>query len=269
LQDFLQALLAFRFVILARVGHFVSRGKPKPKISDISRTPPTREEYDALADALDQGGHQPVTAAILGAVLVEHQLDIVLQTRLKCGDELWKELISDIGPLRGFHAKILLGRVLRAYNEDLRFNLDIVRNIRNQFAHSKKLVSFDNPLVIREVNKAKQIPGERKHFRYVNANRFGTQYAYISLCMLLTTFLLRSQTKLFQAKTRYYKKRVAKNSAVIERLLKVLAPPTDAQKLPQLSSLPTPTADPMLLAPRGSPSVLLQSLAKDDDKKGK
>jgi hypothetical protein len=120
----------------------VSRGKPKPKISDISRTPPTREELDALAASLESDELHPITAAILGAVLVEHELENELRRRLRCNDDTWGELLSDIGPLRTFHSKIVMGCALRMYNDDVRFDLNIVRNIRNQFAHSKKLVSF-------------------------------------------------------------------------------------------------------------------------------
>jgi hypothetical protein len=243
----------------------VSRGKPKPKISDISRTPPTREELEALTNYLGKDELHPITVAILGAVLVEHELDNQLRRRLKCSDDAWNELLSDVGPLRNFHSKIVMGRALRMYDDDVRFNLNIVRNIRNQFAHSKKLISFDNVLIAKEVGGAKHIPRERKHFDYVINNRYGTQYGYKSLCMLLTVFLMRLGTRSAEAKTRYYQKRAAKLSPWSLGLWNILVPPIDVQKLPHLSSLVTQSGDPKSEAPKGLLSALLEKRSKSGD----
>lgn len=243
----------------------MSRGKPKPKISDISRTPPTREELDALAASLESDELHPITAAILGAVLVEHELENELRRRLRCNDDTWGELLSDIGPLRTFHSKIVMGCALRMYNDDVRFDLNIVRNIRNQFAHSKKLVSFDNTLIAKEVRGAKHIPGARKNFDYVINNRHGAQYGYISLCMLLTVFLVRLGARAAQAKTRYHKKRIAKLSPWSQGLWNLLVPPIDAQKLPHLSSLVNQSADSKSEAPKGLLSEFLEKHSTSDD----
>ena len=234
-------------------------------ISDISRTPPTLEELEALTHYLGKDELHPITAAILGAVLVEHELENQLRRRLKCSDDAWSELLSDIGPLRTFHSKIAMGRALRMYNDDVRFDLNIVRNVRNQFAHSKKLISFDNTLITKEVSGAKHIPGERKNFGYVTNNNYGKQYGYISLCMLLTVFLMRLGTKASQAKERYYKKRIAKLSPWSQGLWNLLVPPIDAQKLPHLSPLVNQSGDPKSEAPKGLLSALLEKQSKSDD----
>jgi hypothetical protein len=132
------------FVIVCVHECTMSRGKKKPRISDISRTPPTKEELKALHNILDEsfGSLHPVAAAILGSAIVEHELEAELRRRLKCTDEIWNELTSDIGPLRSFHTQIAMGRALRLYGDDVRFDLDLVRNIRNQFAHAKKAGNF-------------------------------------------------------------------------------------------------------------------------------
>jgi hypothetical protein len=55
----------------------------------------------------------PVATAILGGVMVEHELEVLLRRRfLRNDDKVWKELIGDHGPMSSFSAKILMGSVL-------------------------------------------------------------------------------------------------------------------------------------------------------------
>jgi hypothetical protein len=246
----------------------MSKGKPKPKISDISRIAPTEEELKALQESLGTELH-PVSAAILGAGLVEHELEVALRRRLKCSDDTWNELVSDIGPLRAFHSKITMAWALRMYSDDMRHNFHIVRNIRNQFAHSKKLVDFKNELIVKEMTKAKPVPGERKNFHHVTDNESGTQYGYISLCMLLVIALMRHGTKATQAQTRRIRRKVLKTSPWARSIWDQLLPPANALKLPPLSSLGRRNGDPMSVTPLGSPHALLHSSAKTAGKTDK
>jgi hypothetical protein len=241
----------------------MSRGKLKPKITDISRTPPTKEELKALHDALATELH-PVTAAILSAVLVEHELEVELRRCLKCSDDAWEELVSDIGPFRDFHAKIMMGRALRMYDDGMRLNFNIVRNIRNQFAHSKRLVDFKNELIIKELKKAKPVPGEHKYFHFVTHNESGPQYAYISLCMLLVVSLMRRGTKAKQAQTRRIKRQVLKSSPWAKGLWNALIPPLGGPGLPPLFPPASRNGDPKSEAPQGPLGETLKKLTNND-----
>jgi hypothetical protein len=51
----------------------MSKGRKKPKLRDLSVNPLTYEEQTALIDAVAAAAH-PINSAILGAVLVEHEL---------------------------------------------------------------------------------------------------------------------------------------------------------------------------------------------------
>jgi hypothetical protein len=179
------------------------RRKRKPQIHDLSRAPPTEGELDALLPALATDLH-PVTAAILGAAIVEHYLEIELRRRLpRKDDATWAALLADNGPLNTFAAKITLGHALKLYDADMRDNLNIVRTIRNQFAHSKKLLPFDHYLIDQHIKKSKPIPGLRKSFSsFVQQNKHGTQFAYISLCMLLGNAFLRKGRMSVEARAR-------------------------------------------------------------------
>src|SRR5262249_12368025 len=63
-------------------------------------------------------------------------------------------LVADNGPLNSFSSKIITGYALGIYDESMRNDLQIVRNIRNVFAHSKKLIQFDHPLIVKELGKS-------------------------------------------------------------------------------------------------------------------
>jgi hypothetical protein len=54
----------------------------KPKLRDLSRLPPEYADLVALSDALVEDQH-PITTAILGAVMVEHELEQLLRSKLK------------------------------------------------------------------------------------------------------------------------------------------------------------------------------------------
>ncbi|MGH6848272.1 MAG: hypothetical protein ACREC0_12795 [Methylocella sp.] len=57
-----------------------NRGKPKPKLRDLSRARPTDEEPKTLIDAFYTAS--PIARAIIGAVLVEHELDELLRKKV-------------------------------------------------------------------------------------------------------------------------------------------------------------------------------------------
>jgi hypothetical protein len=122
-----------------------NRGKIKPKLRDLSNLVLTREEEEALATAAVHAN--PTVTAIMGAVMVEHELEGLLRSRLsKKDDDTWSDLTLDNGPFGTFHKKINAAYALGIYDDTTKQNLNIVRNIRNAFAHSKKLIDFDHPL---------------------------------------------------------------------------------------------------------------------------
>jgi hypothetical protein len=70
-----------------------------PKLRDLSRLPPEYDDIIALSDALFRD-QQPITTAILGAVMVELHLERLVRSKLKHkDDETWAMLVADNGPL--------------------------------------------------------------------------------------------------------------------------------------------------------------------------
>ena len=76
--------------------------------------------------------------AVLGAALLDARLESLYERRLRHSKE---ELLSSNGPLGTFSARIRVARALAWIGEDVRYDLDQIRSIRNEFAHN-----FDHEL---------------------------------------------------------------------------------------------------------------------------
>jgi hypothetical protein len=76
--------------------------------------------------------------AVLGAALLDARLERLYERRLRNSKE---ELLSSNGPLGAFSARIRVACALAWISDDVRFDLDQIRSIRNEFAHN-----FDHEL---------------------------------------------------------------------------------------------------------------------------
>lgn len=100
----------------------------KMKISDI--------DFEALFGRLDE--EKDTGCAILGAVILDARLEDLYRTKLVCSKD---ELLKGMGPLSSFSSRITLGRALNWFDDNIRSDLDTIRDIRNDFAHG-----FDHKL---------------------------------------------------------------------------------------------------------------------------
>jgi hypothetical protein len=76
---------------------------------------------------------------------------------------LLQTMIGENGPFNTFDQKIITAFAFRIFDDATKDNLKIIKNIRNVFAHAKKLIDFDHELISAEFRKVK-IPGFRKRF---------------------------------------------------------------------------------------------------------
>jgi DNA-binding MltR family transcriptional regulator len=154
-----------------------------PKLRNLSRLPPEYDDFVALRKAFLTPQH-PITTAILGAVMVEHELDQLLRSKLKHQDDkTWAMLTDNNGPLNSFSSKIAMGYALGIYDQRMRSDLNIVRNIRNTFAHSKKSIQFDHPAVLAELRKA----SAKQMFK----SKGSDVLLYMSLCFRVSSKLIQ------------------------------------------------------------------------------
>ena len=188
-----------------------NRGKKKPKLRDYSHLALTPEEKDAVSAVAHSVEQNPIATAILGAVLVEHELDGLLRPKFKkIDDDEWRDLQSEQGPLRSFSAKITIGFALGIYNNKIKADLDIVRVVRNAFAHSRKLLDFDDPLIIRELIAAHLLPAAFKKILQKPTSRNG-KAAFMVICLKIQTTLLKIGSRAFRAKAKRLRQKVAES----------------------------------------------------------
>lgn len=190
-----------------------SRKRRQPKAGSLSREHPTSEELESLVDAMTKG--PAVSTAILGAAFVEYYLEAAIRRRMPRNDDVvWKELIGEKGPLGTLSMKILLGHALRIYGDDLRDNLDIMRTVRNVFAHAKKLVEFDNEKIVgelRAVTGKRQRFGKYKTLTVADGPR-EARSAYLQLCLHLAMELMLTDVRANNQKRRRHERKMRPKS---------------------------------------------------------
>jgi len=141
-------------------------------LREITRLSPTSEEVDTLLTEIDTHNHR--AAAVLGAAFVEDALEYAIRHRFRpLSKSALEKLFEYPGPLSSFDAKIRIGFALGLYGEIVRNDLNVIRNIRNGFAHAKKPISFDIPEVIREMKKS-------MYLRWKDENKLGTYMQIVS-----------------------------------------------------------------------------------------
>ena len=128
-----------------------------------------------------RGSRNDRGAALLLATIPETSLRIAIEQKLGLAEEHRPMLFEEeAAPLRDFAAKIRMGYALGLFGEETKKNLDIIRAIRNVFAHAAHPVNFStveisnacalltvpSPVGAEDDKKYKSVTG-RERFRLV------------------------------------------------------------------------------------------------------
>jgi DNA-binding MltR family transcriptional regulator len=100
-------------------------------------------------------GHHDRAVALVGVALVEHFLERAIEARLKerlVGDEA-KHLFSERGPGGSLENKIFMAYMLSIVGPKTRRDLDLLRRIRNEFAHNMNEIDFDTPEIRERIDQ--------------------------------------------------------------------------------------------------------------------
>ena len=127
--------------------------KTKPtSLNQLSKSNVESEDVKGVLEEIQHASDR--TAAIVLASWVERSLEqSIVLTLLRQDQPTVEKLIGRGGALSSFFAKTHLGFAQGLYDAATRDNLDIIRNIRNAFAHSALQLTFQTPQVAAEVNK--------------------------------------------------------------------------------------------------------------------
>jgi hypothetical protein len=138
----------------------------------LKRTPDAAEFLEVYAE-IKTGSSR--TCAIVGGTLVELHLETLIKSKMR--NNLTKtelnELFNGIAPLSSFSAKIKVGYAFSLYSSRTRDNLDWIREIRNAFAHSRIVITFDTPevkqVVARLMKDAPPVPNQTSQQAFTRA----------------------------------------------------------------------------------------------------
>src|SRR6266704_4552417 len=82
-------------------------------------------------------------SALLAATNADVALSQAIYQRLRIGDGEKDKLDRPGGPLETFSQRITMGRLLQIYGPDSEYNLDLLRHVRNAFAHAHIPITFE------------------------------------------------------------------------------------------------------------------------------
>lgn len=144
---------------------------PKPAyrkaFDDFIASPPAIEHAEAMEEEFYLGTGDRA-AVILQASNVENILRLVLAGRFRESKDLNSRIFEGQGPLSSFSHKILLGYALSVYGPIFRHDLEIIKDLRNGFAHVRLPMSLTHPAVTGMCGNLKlpDMPGSKGPFAY-------------------------------------------------------------------------------------------------------
>jgi DNA-binding MltR family transcriptional regulator len=149
--------------------------RKKQTLRDFTREFPLQEDQDRFRGAMN--ADSDLVVAIVSAIEVEYLLEEAIILKLKRTDDGTLELLTrENGSLSSFFSKIGLAYALKIIDETRMEYINVVRRIRNAFAHSRKDISFSNPLILGEIARLKLPSKKRSHlYRSIDiAKRLGS-----------------------------------------------------------------------------------------------
>jgi DNA-binding MltR family transcriptional regulator len=104
---------------------------------------------------------------LASAAILDSQLERVLKKAMKpLPEKFYRRLFQSFGPLSDFASKILMARALGIITVEVYDELEKLRHIRNAFAHSSKILTFESMEIasklsaLRKRNTTKTSPSE-------------------------------------------------------------------------------------------------------------
>lgn len=227
-----------------------NRGKKTRERRDLTTNPLTLEEKSALLDALLKPP-EAISAAIIGSMAVEHELEESIRRKFrKISDDDWRIVLSDEpGPLGTFDRKIKLAKHLAIIDAEMVLNFEIIRKVRNLFAHSKRLIDFNHPLVVEQLKKINAPKSNKRSFAKIQKFNDG-RHQFVMLCILCVGAVSKKRYATMSAAHKAWMKRrkLSPLGGLFAELLTKQTPPQ--------SRLPTPISPLPLKKTAAGPKVL-------------
>lgn len=131
---------------ICRVGMLERMQAKIQTLNDFLREEASLEETRSFAASLYDNSTDHVSLALRGCALVERSLTDAILARLWTNNgKAESELTGLDEPLSTFSHEIRMGEAIRVYGPETRKNLDLIKKVRNAFAHTHRQLSFDLP----------------------------------------------------------------------------------------------------------------------------
>lgn len=111
----------------------------------------TLDDYNATVSYFHD--QKDAAAAIVAGSFVEHHLGNYLQHFMVQDEKFLKTLFGPTGPISSFSQRIQIAFALGHIDEVCRQDLDMIRTIRNYFAHAPTATNFQDGKVLKAIEK--------------------------------------------------------------------------------------------------------------------
>jgi len=119
-----------------------SKEDAKTALKKLSRVSPSEDEFQVIVSSLAHENNDRSIVIIAAAMLEQTLEDLLLgEFRTLTTDER-KRLFEGEAPLTSFSAKIKMAYALNLIDRKTTTELDLIRDLRNSFAHARKPISF-------------------------------------------------------------------------------------------------------------------------------
>lgn len=135
-----------------RSDHDAARGKKMPSLADLSKNHFQSEHVQGIVHEIENQSDRG--AALVLASLVEYTLRRTTTARLAHFPMFDEVMLDGDGALLGsFYRSIKFARALGVIGPQAEVHFDVVRRVRNQFAHTVYQVDFQHPAISAEIDK--------------------------------------------------------------------------------------------------------------------
>jgi hypothetical protein len=130
-----------------------SKGKKESLYSLSREFLESEQEDEAYRKAILGESHR--SSALMASAFVEHALlDLIMVKLITLSEKDENDLFFGPGSILGtFAARIDIAYAMGLIHDENRSDLNIIRNVRNAFAHSIKDIDFHHPLIKKECRK--------------------------------------------------------------------------------------------------------------------
>ncbi|MGD9767498.1 MAG: hypothetical protein AB7U62_07625 [Pseudolabrys sp.] len=120
-------------------------------LQDLLVNAPNKKELKELYHEINTGTDR--STVIVTSIFVENSLrDAIVARMHKLTKAEYDQLFTGNGSLSTFSNKIRLGYALGVFGSQVRNNLDLIRRIRNAFAHARRPISFRRQQIMSMAN---------------------------------------------------------------------------------------------------------------------